>query len=171
MIIWLDGTYGVGKTSVAHKIIRNNKEIELIESDECFLKFAKLNLCGILFGGTLPQNNLSFLKFMKETIEEKIIKDVLVVMALTTKEAEETLYGYFKEKEVDQIHIILEANKSIILDRINYDNESRDKQFAISHLDDNLNYLANHYVNAIRIDTSGMCIEEVAGKIENILGR
>ncbi len=67
MIIWINGTYGVGKTSTALKICEKlkNKKVELISSDyyqEIIKEIAELG------GRVLPQNNKLFLSKFKEIV-------------------------------------------------------------------------------------------------------
>ena len=72
MIIWLNGTYGVGKTTVARKIEELlDTETEILESDYYYQEMVKENML-LAFGGTLPQNNKNFLMRFKKVIEEKL---------------------------------------------------------------------------------------------------
>lgn len=72
MIIWIDGAYGVGKTTVARKV----KEIlggdtEIVDSDYYYQEMINEN--GLLaLGGTLPQNNKVFLARFKKVIEDNL---------------------------------------------------------------------------------------------------
>ena len=96
MIIWIDGTYGVGKTSVTlvlEKILKK-RNIEVLLSDSFFLKWLHKKFCG---GGTLPQNNVQFIEYFRDIIEGKIEKEIIIDMSLTQHECKEMLYDYFND--------------------------------------------------------------------------
>ena len=100
MIIWLNGTYGVGKSSVARKIKEMLKiKSEIIESDLCFQIFCKERLTKV-GGGCYPQNNIFFINDLRKIIEEKE-KDndiVIVPMTVAMKESKEGLIDYLWKK-------------------------------------------------------------------------
>lgn len=80
MIIWVDGTYGVGKTAVAKKIREKLGSVaELLESDyysnetlKKIVEEAETSRTMPHMGGTLPQNNMRFIKEFKRVIEENL---------------------------------------------------------------------------------------------------
>ena len=107
MIIWIDGTYGIGKTQVALKVyekLRDNK-IELLNSDQYYREIIKE--IAIFGGGTMPQNNKIFLKRFRKIIEEKISessKIIIIDMAITEMECKETLFNYINDKYNNIMH-------------------------------------------------------------------
>lgn len=69
MIIWIDGTLGVGKTTISWKIKENfsDSDIEFLDSDYYFEKMiqeimekAALNRAFPSIGGVSPQTNKNF---------------------------------------------------------------------------------------------------------------
>lgn len=126
MIIWIDGTYGVGKTAVSMKIreLSADCEIEVLESDvyaeQTFKKVmekAKKQNCLPAIGGTLPQNNIEFLEEFKNLIEQKVQsenKKILVDMSLTMKECKENLFDALICEGMEVLHIILVADENTI---------------------------------------------------------
>lgn len=80
MIIWIDGTYGVGKTTVASELMErfSNSEAEFLQSDRYrqemwdeMVAESKRTNCMPDFGGFCPQNNIKFLEKMKGIIKER----------------------------------------------------------------------------------------------------
>lgn len=180
MIVFLDGTLGVGKTAVIKKIEEldeKNTTIQVMEADRYFQQYIherveiakKNNTFPFLGGGCLPQNNLFFVKKYREEIQKKV-DDFIVIsdMALTMKESKENLYDYFIAQGVKVVHIILEAKKETIRERILNDG-NRDKQLALERLDEFVGYLNSNYDDAIRISTDGKDIDEITQKVLSIL--
>ena len=109
MIIWIDGTYGVGKTAVAKRLKErfSDNKAELLESDyyseeslKRLVEEAKANNSFPHIGGTLPQNNMRFIKEFRELIEEKSKnseKYLIVDMALTMQECKKELVMIMKQ--------------------------------------------------------------------------
>ena len=107
MIIWVDGTYGVGKTTIATMLKEKmGDEVELLLSDyycnatiKKIVAEAEANHRFPCIGGTLPQNNKSFLRQFKElTAETSAEKTLIIDMALTMTECKANLYDSL-EKE------------------------------------------------------------------------
>lgn len=169
MIIWIDGTYGVGKTTITNKIADklNKTKFIVLDSDYYFQEFGKGHPEAVLFGGVTPQHNLYFLNYFKSIIEAKTLngESAIIAMAATTNECNNTLIDYLSERE-DFIHIILEANDETIISRISKDTkESRDKRFAIDFLNENTKFLTNNYYEAIRVNTDNKTIDYVVDEI------
>lgn len=180
MIIWIDGTYGVGKTAVAKRLKEKfpDGNIELLESDyysnevlKRLVEEAKANNSFPKIGGTLPQNNIDFIKEFREMIEGKIQKEnknVIVDMALTRKECKEELFDYLKSKGANIAHIILTADEDIIRERIRNDG-SRIKEIALDWLAQNMVFLDNNFPDAIRIKTDNRSINDVVAEIADVI--
>lgn len=164
MIIWIDGTYGIGKTQVALKVyekLRDNK-IELLNSDQYYREIIKE--IAIFGGGTMPQNNKMFLKRFRKIIEEKISdssKIIIIDMAITEMECKEILFNYINDKYNNIMHFILNATFDNIQNRIKLD-FNRDREDALYYLDRNVKFLENNFKNAIWIDTNNKTAAEVA---------
>lgn len=158
MIIWINGTYGVGKSTVANKINELiTEKSKIIESDQIWLDEIKKDWT-IAFGdGSYPQNNKAFLKIFKSKIE-KSKKDILIIPMTVS---EEYSYNYLiKPYENDMLHIILYADRDTLGKRINKECE-RDKSLANTSIDDNNNFL-NTISNALFIDTSKLSVDDIS---------
>lgn len=170
MIIWLDGAYGVGKTTVAVRIKERltDYDVEILDSDLYWNEIAKTLL--YTGGGVLPQNNDRLIFKFKEIIREKSKnpdKIIIAVMALTQKECKEKLWEDLICTEQNILHVILEARKETIISRINHD-ENGDKGFRLSYLNWNLSFLNNNYKSAIRIDTENKRVGSIVDEIIRI---
>lgn len=167
MIVWIDGTFGVGKSTVAEELARLLflSNIVILDSDEYYL--SGLKNFQYMGGGTSPQNNMNFLSDFKIVIETEASKPdttVIVVMALSMDECREHLFLPLAMKYHDLIHVILTADKNTILSRI-YTDDQREQSFATQHLDRNLDYLKENYSQADWIDTDGLNAAGVAHSI------
>ena len=165
MIIWINGTYGVVKTTVANtlnKIYSDNSKV--LEPDELWLSFLSSNLTlGFRGGGAYPQANEDFIDFLKVRINEIIssYEGLLIIpMAVTEQLSYNTLIRTNQNK-IKQF--ILEANENILHERINQD-KNRDKNLATYSMKENIDFL-NKISDAIHIDTSNMTSDEVANCI------
>lgn len=168
MILWINGTYGVGKTSVANEIRNLYKyNSKVLEPDEIWMSSLKSNPKIIFGDGTSPQNNKNFIKILYSTIEKELLNyDGLLIVPMTITDS----IGY--DSLIERLgnkyrlkHVILESKKEIIVKRINKDKE-RDKSFALTYLDINIKFLEN-IDEAIHIDTSNLTPKEVAKIIIN----
>lgn len=170
MILWIDGAYGVGKTTVAEKIGERLNNVEILESDFYYQEMLKENFF-LGFGGTIPQTNKNFIKRFRDLIIEKskVSKNnLIVVMSLTQKECMEELYEYLTDTGQDIFHIILIACEQTIISRIEND-FSRDKSFSLSYLHENIQFLESHFPDAIRVDTDNKNSDAVADYIFRLL--
>lgn len=161
MIIWIDGTHGVGKSTVTNglKLRLSDLRPKHLDSDTYTYMLA-------YGGGVTLQNNIRFLKAFRELID-KIVTDgcnlLIVEMALTQKECKEYLFDILKQKH-QIIHIILTASEKTITARINSDSK-RDKRLALGHLTKNIAFLNQNYPDAVFINTEGIPITDVCDDI------
>ena len=175
MILWIDGTYGVGKTAVAMKIKENfpDNNVELLEADfycnetlKRLVEEAQAKNCMPHIGGTLPQNNMHFIEEFRELIEEKSQNDdinLIVDMALTMSECKEELYDRLKRDGKNIIHIILTADTNTIKSRIKND-ENRMKETALEWLTWNIAFLDRNFPDAIRIKTDARDVDDIVAE-------
>lgn len=167
MIIWINGTYGVGKTTIIHKLEEklDSHNCKVISSDEFHKKNPYIFETG---GGCYPQNNKKFNRCFKEYILEQkkcnSKKYIIIDMSLTDRICKEQLFEYFEKKEKKLIHFILTASRDTIKTRIK-DDKNRESDEAIYHIEFNLQFLKENYENAIRIDTENKNIDQIAEEI------
>lgn len=164
MIIWINGTHGVGKTSVAIALKRllGNKSF-ILDADAAFPTFAREKILKV-GGGVFPQTNVNFMKEFKTDIIEYSKRNEIIIVPMTacTNESKDILIDYFRNKNF--IHIILEAEDEKIKERIMND-LSRDKELSINEMKANEDFLKNNYPQNEFVDTSYLSIDEIANKI------
>lgn len=169
IIIWLDGTYGVGKSTVAEAIKENCPQIEILDSDDYWLK--KIPFTG---GGFFPQINKGFSIRFKNVIEDRIVsgcKQLLVNMALTDDVCKKWLFDPLQESYKNMFHIILMASDDVLKSRIMNDTDSnRDVHLAMRELESNIDFLANNYSDAVRICTDNKSVSDTADEILAVCG-
>ena len=168
-IIWIDGTYGVGKTSVAFSLKKRLQNCIVYDSDEYWNIIASKDPLAFLWGGTLPQNKIYFLNNFKDIIIDGLHENYLVVvpMTLTMDECKKYLLDPINhEVSNDFFHVILYANKDTVVKRIAKD-EWRDCDFTESFFDRNVTYLKQNYPDAYWIDVESMGIEDIVNIIIN----
>lgn len=165
MIIWIDGTYGIGKTTIILKMKEILKEtnLEILDSDSSFLEMIKSD-DRLASGGVMPQNNINFIKKFKKEIEDALIdtkRIIIVDMTLTQTECKEKLFDHLMEDN-NILHFILTASKEFIKLRILNDDKREDKDFALEHLDEILLFLEKNFKDAIWIDVENENNEDIA---------
>lgn len=164
-IIWIDGTFGVGKTAAANEIVKRMNNIHLIEFDELQKEYGQKNLC-VFFGKRYPEAK----KYLIEALRDKILEMkqsetydyIIVPIALINDYCNQRLVNAFEG--IEEYHFILTASNEIIIQRIK-NQPNRDVDLALTYMQTAISYLKNHYSDAVRIDTSDMSIAGVAEKI------
>lgn len=112
----------------------------LVEETKANNRFAHID-------GTLPQNNMRFIREFRELIEEKsqdTDKKIIVDMALTMKECKEELFDRLISDGKNILHIILTADKDTIISRIKNDG-NRMKETALDWLTQNITFLDRNF--------------------------
>lgn len=175
MIILINGTYGVGKSSVSKEIQRQieNGKVRLFDPDGFYQDIKKEIFYDIILngGGVNPQNNISFLNRVKKELKVFTNKEIMCIvpMAVTTKESLEIIWKYLYTNEKEFCHFILDADESAITERIVSDIERKQKELALDELHSNVIFLKSNFEDAIRIDTNHKKVEEVAHEIIHII--
>ncbi len=175
MIIWIDGVNGVGKSHVAAELeeLLFEKNAEYVESDLYWEDFLRNNVSKALSGFN-PYCNQYFMEILRKVLEEKMNdygKISIVPMSLVDKLCDKELFHYFEEKGTAMVHVILEAKKETIMERIEKDpirDENAQSQQK-KKVDWQMKYLKKEYPNAVRINTEGKTIHETAVEVKNFI--
>ena len=134
-----------------------------------FEKHAEVILKSLIFygGGLLPQTNKTAIYFLKqEILPYTQSEDICIIpMAITTNEGLALLWNDICETTTTFYHFILDADEETIKTRIKSDKTRQQKDLALSDLSLNINFLKNNFSNAIRIDTTNMCVDDIAQQI------
>ena len=181
-IVWIDGTYGVGKTYVANRLknrISSLHRVEVLESDIYWQNRIKRELDEAIQKNilppmlwTLPQNDIGFINEFKKVIDvkNKNSNNILIIdMALTHEECKERLFNAYLKGAKKSIHIVLYAKEEIIRQRIQNDG-TRDKQTALDYLHENICFLEKNYQDACWINAEkdiDDIVDEIMQKLSN----
>ena len=162
-IIWIDGTFGIGKSAVAAAIVEEIPQAHLLEFDALQEKYKPTSVSDY-FGKRYPEAKKYLVDALVDEITEIIQEgscDCLVIpVALINDYCNQKLIDGFAN--IESHHFILTAKKEILHQRIN---NHRDIDLAVTYMPEATQYLSNHNYDASRIDTSNMSIDSVATEI------
>ena len=82
-------------------------------------------------------------------------------MAITETQCKEEIFGYLANRHKNISHIILTASKDNIKNRIESDDNKRDKKTALDKLEENISFLDKNFPNTLRIDTDNKSICDI----------
>ena len=169
MILWLDGCFGIGKTTVADAIIEMlpKKEAQIMSADMVFRDEVSKNKM-LLLGGYPLQHNEIFIQIFKERVESAVslYKNVIIDMSLVDSKLKEDPIKYFVSHGYDIIHLVLYAVQDEVVRRIKNDPQ-RDQQFALNWVSSQASLL-ERYKNDIHIETTGKSPVEIAREIGSL---
>ena len=160
-IIWIDGTFGIGKSAVAAAIVEEIPQASLLEFDALQEKYKPTSVSDY-FGKRYPEAKKYFVDEITEIIQEGSCDCLVIPVALINDYCNQKLIDGFAN--IESHHFILMAKKEILHQRIN-NQENRDIDLAVTYMSEATQYLSNHYYDASRIDTSNMSIDSVAKEI------
>ena len=171
MIVWIDGTFGVGKTTISNALNKGLQESEVIDFDEYVKGVQPDNSMGLIFGKRYPEAKRCYIDALVVELERKLTQDdkrvYIVPIALITDYCRVRLVEYFMNI-TETAHIILGISKEKLLYRIR-NQVGRDDDLAITYYEEATKYLNNNYLDAIRIDTDYMEIKDIVCHLEKII--
>ena len=169
MIIWINGSYGVGKSSLAEKLHERNTHSFIFDAEEVG-NAVRDNLPRELFNGYIFENYPLWFNMCAELLAEIASRyegDIYVPMTLVFAGSFEKIAHPLKEREVCVKHILLESSRQIIHDRILARGEAEDC-WCIRHIDLCLKQQKD-FENVIRIESYGKSVSELAAEVENAI--
>ena len=172
-IIWIDGQFGVGKTATANLIVQKKDQAYLLEFDtlqKTYKPQTEIEMISAFFGPTYPEAKAYLIKEFKRTIQ-KIVSDnrynyLVIPIALINDLCRKELVEFYTD--IDNYHFILTATDDVIKHRAS-NQDNRDMNLVLTHMQTAKMYLNTHYPDAVRIDTSNIGIDQVAEKIIEII--
>lgn len=171
MIIWINGTVCIGKSSIAKKLKEHlcPRSVNIFDADEYYDKFQQylFSIAGddlkkqefaslILSNKTLPFFNTTFQKWFCREVKMKIdsVDIIIVAMTLADNAGKSILYNYLKTRTSFH-HFILNANYETVLPRIKDSTRTEaEKELAIRCLKEIPMCIEKTFPNDIRIDAS-----------------
>lgn len=177
MILWINGTYCVGKTDVSGRLKEkiSADDAELLEldnySDSIMGKILKNpkesnnNSYSDIDGASLF--DIQFYEEFRKMIEEKAHKILIIDTTITDKACKNIVFDYLSKKYDDLLHVILVADEDTIKLRIQNDDKRKqdDKLFALINLKSNLSFMEENFKDAVRIKTDDRDIESIVDEI------
>lgn len=180
MIIWINGTYCVGKTDVSGRLKERlyADDAELLEldnySDSIMGKILKNpkesnNSYSDIDGASLF--DIQYHEEFRKMIEEKAQKMLIVDTAITDKACKNIVFEYLSQKYDDLLHVILVADEDTIKLRIQNDDKRKheDKLFALHNLKSNLSFMEENFKDAVWIKTDDRDIESIVDEIVELV--
>ena len=172
-IIWIDGQFGVGKTATANLIVQKKDQAYLLEFDtlqKTYKPQTEIEMISAFFGPTCPEAKAYLIKEFKRTIQ-KIVSDnrynyLVIPIALINDLCRKELVEFYTD--IDNYHFILTATDDVIKHRAS-NQDNRDMNLVLTHMQTAKTYLNTHYPDAVRIDTSNIGIDQVVEKIIEII--
>ena len=174
MIIFIDGTYGSGKSAVSYKLHEVLKDSILFDSDDYYQNEwiksindkAKTNpnfyLKALGPNSTVSVDNRFFLEDYSNYILTQISNNNYQIINLCL--LNDRYYDYFFQKFIshEYKHFILSVSKSVLIERVSAQ-KNRNMDYAISFYEENVSYI-NKYKDAYIIDVNDISIDEVVSE-------
>ena len=171
MIIWINGPYGVGKSSLAEKLHEYNPHSFIFDA-EAVGNAVRDNRPKELFNGYIFEGYplwFSICAQLLADIASGYDGDIYVPMTLVFADSFEKIERPLKERNVCVKHILLESSSQIIHDRILARGEEEDC-WCMRHINLCLKQQRN-FKNVIRIESYGKSVSELAADVENAISR
>lgn len=165
MIIWINGSFGVGKTTVAEKL--NEKIDKSIIYDP--------EKIGMFLSSTLPTKENDFQDYrLWRTINYEMLKNlynefevIIVPMTITNLQYYNEIVGRLERDGINIKHFILIASKENIISRLNArDNSTEWAYMQVDRCDKAFKY---DYLKGQKIDTNNKNVDEVCNNLIKII--
>lgn len=171
MIYWLNGAYGVGKSTVAECLKSKLPKAHIFDAEEVGNairdNFPEESKYSVIFEGYPLWRELNY-KLLKE-IDERFNGDVIVPMTLILEASYEEIIQKLAASDVPVLYVILDADQKTIHDRILKRGEAEDCWCM-----QNINKCLDAFVkdtHAVHIETHGKTPESIADEILAIVRR
>jgi len=170
MIIWINGAFGAGKTTVAHELDRRLANSFLYDPENAGY-FIRRNTSGLFSNGDFQdiplwrEINYQILSMIAKKYDGVVIVPMTLVSPIYYSE----IIGKLIADGVDVRHYILYAERNVIKHRL----KKRmlplvgNEDFALDALDRCIDFFDNH-IKDVKIDTNNMSIENVVDEIAKL---
>ncbi|MFN8649568.1 AAA family ATPase [Streptococcus sp.] len=168
MIIWLNGPFGVGKTTLANRLHQEIPD-SILYDPENLGDFFQENLPKAV----CPEDFQDYLIWRQTTVQ--IIRDlatktgkvIIVPMTVFKKEYYQEIIEQGLREDMYVQHYILVAEKETILDRLDKRTQENNN-WALKHLDNCLQAFEDQ-IPGRKIDTGGLTVDEIAEIVLEVL--
>lgn len=160
MIIWINGSFGVGKTTIAERLKTEIKDSIIYDPEEI----------GVFLSNTLPIKKDDFQDYeLWRNFNYEILKflnakfaTIIVPMTITNPKYYNEIVGKLLNKNIPVKEFILIASKDNLLKRL--DKRGNSTEWAYQQIDRCINSFAKYFVGQ-QINTDDNNIEDVVSKI------
>ena len=169
MIVWINGAFGAGKTSVAECLCKKIAPAHLYDPEQV----------GYFLWDNVPpemsrrgnfqhiplwrQFNYQILKYISDSYQGLIV----VPMTVYLRPYYDEIVGGLEQAGVEICHLILSASRQTILDRLAQRGEGADS-WAAQHIGHCLRAFEQE-IPGEKVDTEGKAIEEIADEIIRLI--
>lgn len=165
MIIWINGSFGVGKTTVANKL-KNNIDKSIIYDPEKI---------GTFLSNTLPIQETDFQDYkLWRTLNYEILKYlsgkfeiILVPMTITNSQYFDEIVSKLEKEGINIKHFILVATKENIIKRLN--SRENSTEWTYMQVDRCVNTFESYNCRGKKIDTNNQSVDEVVDNIIKLI--
>lgn len=167
MILWIDGPYGVGKSTLAEKLQERNPHSFIFDAEEVG-NAVRDNRPESLFRGYIFEEYPMWFQMCAELLLDIVSQydgDIYIPMTLTKKDSFEKIERKLTQNGIKIKHILLESSYRVVHDRILARGESEDC-WCVQNIDLCLRE-QKHFDNVLRIQSYGKTPDELA---EEVLG-
>ncbi len=166
MIIWLNGGFGVGKTTMAERLKRDRKDAVIYDPE----------LIGSLLSRILPEKKDDFQDYaLWRSLNYHILrhlgkghKTIIVPMTITAPQYREEIIGRLRGGGIEVKEIILTASRATLKKRL--DQRGNSTEWSYRQIDRCVSAFAADCERQ-KINTDGRDVDEVAAHILNFLNR
>lgn len=166
VIIWLNGSFGVGKTTMAERLKRGRKDAAIYDPE----------LIGSFLSRILPEKKDDFQDYeLWRSLNYHILrhlskghKTIIVPMTITVPQYREAIIGRLQGDGIEVKEIILTASRETLKNRL--DQRGNSTEWSYRQIDKCVSAFASDGERQ-KIDTDGRDIDEVATQILNSLDR
>jgi hypothetical protein len=136
MILWLNGAFGVGKTTTAQAILEAAPAWRLFDAEHVGLLLAT-NLSGVEFDDfqdLAPWRSL--VPLIASEVSDFTGDDLLVVQTVLVQDHWEEMRSRFSERQQEVVHVVLDAPATVLASRIKKDQIERSaEQWRLDHIE------------------------------------
>ncbi len=168
MLIWLNGTFGVGKTSLAFELQTLHPEALIFDPEEIGFALRRAQK-------PKPDGDFQDIPLWRELVRislEHLAKNqtcpIIIPMTLVNHQYFQEIIGELRNKNIDIRHFALTATSKTIRKRLFRRGDGRN-QFALQNLEKN-NLILESPLFADQIPTDNVAIENLARDILQRLG-
>jgi broad-specificity NMP kinase len=164
MIIWINGSYGVGKTQVAFELHRRIKDSYVYDPEKIGFFIRKL-FPSCIWDDNFQNYNLwrEFNYFILKEIAINYNGVIIVPMTLIIPQYYIQIISRLRETDISVFHFVLDADKNELLKRMRR-GFGRKNLWAIKQIDECINGLKNN-IFGNHINTNHITISDVANLI------